>query len=193
MPDSQSFTLSGQNQTDMHKLIRSAVRDMKAHFKRCAPITAGRGLKEANIAFVVSHVFRQAGYLIYPEFRFKRGSVDAVFIKKDEAIICEWKQLYKGSIPAIWAQTDRMQTFARENFFAKRGFIGEIRKIRFLWVCDTWEADLREWWFARKCKEPSSYPYPFRGWALGDEKFESFGEGWNPYFWLWAYSEKENA
>jgi hypothetical protein len=173
----------------MDKLIQRAVKDMRDHFKRCTPVTAGRGLKETNIAFEVSHVFRKAGYLIYPEYRFRRGSIDAVFIRKDEAIICEWKQLYKNSIHSIKAQTNRMRKFASVINFEKRGFKGEIRKIRFLWVCDTWEDDLHEWWLGHKCKEPSRNP--FKGWKRGDKKFESFGDGWNPYYWLWAYSEKE--
>ena len=168
-------------------IILRAVEDQKTHFKHCAPITGSQGLKEANIAFSVSHAFRSAGYFVYPEFRFNGGSIDAVFIRKDEAVIFECKQLYPRSISSIAEQTERMKLFANKTQLSKHGFKTPVRKSKLLWVCDTWEPKLETWWLGRGEKGRSKWP--FNEWTVGKAEFPSFGDDWNPYSWLWAYKQ----
>jgi hypothetical protein len=169
----------------MRKIILGAVESQKAHLAHCSPVTEGQGLKEANIAFSISYAFRSEGYFVYPEFRFNRGSIDAVFIRNGEAIVCEWKQLYKRSAPVIAEQTERMKLFAEQIQSSKHGFKSPIRKLKLLWVCDTWEPEFKNWWLGQDDKQSTTWP--FKGWILGKADFPSFGDEWNPYSWLWAY------
>lgn len=79
------------------------------------------GFKEANIAHDVSAAFRKEGYYVFPEFPFSGGSIDAVFIRDSEVVICEWKRLHRRSVIDITEQTARMLRFDPQRELSEHG------------------------------------------------------------------------
>ena len=53
------------------------------------------GFKEANIAHAFSAAFLRAGYSVFPEFSFAGGSIDALFLREKEIVLCEWKRMHR--------------------------------------------------------------------------------------------------
>ena len=150
--------------------------------------TINEGFKEANIAHDVSAAFRSEGYLVYPEFPFENGSIDAVFIRDNEVVVSEWKRLYRKSTPEIVDQTSRMMRFDPNVELPKYGFKPRAWLVKRLWVCDVWDEfdDSVNWWSGSSSKIPTQYPFDST-WKKGKESFPDFNPEWSRYSWLWAY------
>lgn len=146
------------------------------------------GFKEANIAHDLSGTFRSAGFLAYPEFPYGSGSIDAVFVKEREIVVCEWKRLYPRSIPRIAEQTKRLMRFDAATEMAKHRFIAREWRVSRLWVCDTWLPSCADWWGGKLSKVQAVRPFD-QNWKCGRHDFDSFGDGWYSYSWVWAFSE----
>jgi hypothetical protein len=171
----------------LNAIVQRAISIRKAEIKRGRPMNEKQGFKEAHIALAMSFAFRDAGYIVFPEFPCKKGSIDAVVMNDDEVLICEWKQVYQHSAQTIVEQTKRMLRFDPPRDFPKYGIKVRPREIKRFWVCDTWNKTAVNWWVGRtkKIRPPSPF---VSGWFCGYEEFASFGDGWDPYFWLWAYT-----
>src|SRR4051812_47753679 len=156
----------------MHAIIEDAIGLRKAHIDHGIPMNDSQGFKEVNIAFALWSAFHKAGYLGYPEFPHKKGSIDAMFIREEEIVICEWKQVHRGSAPVIVDQTARMMDFDPVLEFEKHRFKGRNWKTRRLWVCDAWEQSAVDWWMG--CPTKILTPRPFDSkWTVGRKDFES--------------------
>jgi len=147
-----------------------------------------RGFKEANIAHDLATAFRKQGFLAYPEFPFKGGSIDALFVKGNDIVICEWKKLSPRSIPKLTLQKKRMLQFNPRREMAAHEFKPRPWRTSWLWVCDTWFPDCREWWLGPRSKLTTKNPFD-RQWQRGALTFNHLPKDWDPYCWLWAVKE----
>lgn len=171
----------------MHEIVRDAIRVRREHIGLGIPMNVNQGFKEVNIAFALWIAFHRAGYFGFPEFPYRKGSIDAIFLRGEEIVICEWKQVYRSSAPIIVEQTSRMLRFDPIRELAKHRIASRAWKTRRLWVCDTWEQRAVDWWMGRETKIRTPSPFDSE-WTVGKEDFEDFGDGWFPYCWLWAFT-----
>lgn len=169
----------------MERLIRKAARMRQKHCSFGKPMIYSQGFKEANIAHDVTATFRSAGYYIFPEFPIQHGSIDAIFIRNREIIICEWKRLHPRSRSSILEQTKRMLEFDPAIQLSKFGFPKRQWQTRYLWICDCWDQPSLDWWFGLNTE--SKTPWPFNKWICGRFDFSSFGKDWSLYSWVWAF------
>jgi hypothetical protein len=168
----------------MDAIIQNAIDSRSRHFRLGQPMTSiGEGFKEANIAHDFSAAFQKSAYYVFPEFPFEGGSIDAVFVKDTEVVVCEWKRCYAGSFGSIVDQTQRMLRFDPAVELPKHGFKPQDWVTRWLWVCDAWDEPTVDWWCGRAVSAPLLCPFK-TGWSIGDHRFP--GLRWL-YVWLWAY------
>jgi hypothetical protein len=171
----------------MQSIIDEALAIRKAHIAVGMPMNVRRGFKEVNVAYSMSFAFQKAGYYAFPEFPHKGGSIDAIFVRDDEVVVCEWKHLYRRSAPLVVVQTERMLSFKPERDFLLHGFKPRKWKTRFLWVADSWEKRAVDWWLGKPTPIKDVRPFG-RRWIVGSEAFPSFGAEWYPYVWVWAFT-----
>lgn len=171
----------------MHSLIKKAIDSRSRHFQLGQPMVESEGFKEANIAHDLSAAFQNSAYYVFPEFPFGRGSIDAVFVKETEVVVCEWKRCHKESFKDIVSQTQRVLRFDPAVELPKYGFKPQDWVTRWLWVCDAWDQATIDWWHGRLVAAP--IPCPFNGaWSVGYHTFPDLrpDRRWL-YVWLWAY------
>jgi hypothetical protein len=171
----------------MKSIITDALDIRRKHLAVGKPMHFGRGFKEMNIAFSVSLALQQAGYYAFPEFHYKGGSIDAIFVRGDEVIVCEWKYLSHRSVGSVVAQTKRMLSFKPEGHLPDFGFKSRKWKTRYLWVADSWEKRAVDWWLGAPSTIRDKRPFNDK-WHVGSEAF-SLGPEFDPYYvWVWAYT-----
>jgi hypothetical protein len=170
----------------MRAIIENAIKVRRDQMALGIPMNINQGFKEASLAAAFWVAFSQAGYLGYPEFPYRKGSIDAVFVRHEEVVVCEWKRVTGPTASAVMRQTARMLTFDPNRELCRHRFCQRKYRKRLLWACDTWERKSADWWLGEG--KASRKPRPFGdGWKVGMQVFDSFGEGWYPYFWLWAF------
>lgn len=171
----------------MQPIINDALAIRKAHVAIGMPMNVRRGFKEVNVAYSMSFALQKAGYFAFPEFPYGGGSIDAIFVRGDEVVVCEWKHLYRRSASLVVAQTERMLRFEPKRDFRLHGFKPRKWKTRYLWVADSWEERAVDWWLGRPTSIEDKRPFD-RRWTIGSESFPSFGPEWDPYSWVWAFT-----
>jgi hypothetical protein len=148
-----------------------------------------QGFKEVNIAFALWTAFFKAGYFCFPEFPYKNGSIDCVFVRGSEIVVCEWKKVHRNaSAREILKQTKRMLHFNPVPELEKHRFKRKKWRIIRLWLCDTWYQSTVDWWIGRETKIRPLPPFDSK-WTVGKHDFDSLGTDWYPYFWLWAFKK----
>ncbi|MGA3143057.1 MAG: hypothetical protein ABSF10_08430 [Verrucomicrobiota bacterium] len=188
MTTSTTHPQSIQGHSSLSEIINFAVNCRATHFAFGKPRRGIEGFKEVNIAHDLSAAFRLAGFYVFPEFPLaKGGSMDGVFIRGDEVVVCEWKQCYARSAWEVPGQTERMVNFNSMTEFQIYGFPDKNWEKRCLWVCDAWDDETINWWFGRSPVKDGFPPCPFDGnWNRDEYKFQNLG--WN-YSWIWAYTK----
>jgi hypothetical protein len=146
------------------------------------------GFREALLASSVTLAFHDRGFLCYPQFTFKNGAIDALFIKSDIVVLAEFKRLSYGSHSVV-RQTRRMRKFDAVEELRKHQFKRRKWKVHHLWVCDAWERHSVDWWMGKKMRRAK---VPFDGeWERGCTDFQKVmlrhGTDWDPYSIVWAH------
>ncbi len=153
------------------------IKIRKKHITVGMPMAQNQGFKEINIALAVSFAFREAGYHVFPEFPYKRGSIDAVFVHKKKVVVCEWKHIYGRAPRSIVAQTQRMLRFDPKREFMKHGFKAQPWKTKRLWICDTWQKSTVPWWTGDQTQARAKNPFARNRWVVGKENSQRAGSG----------------
>jgi hypothetical protein len=151
------------------------------------------GFKEAFLVNAVTFAFLERGFLCYPQFGFRNGAIDAVFIRRKEIVLTEFKRLDAGSTKSVRSQTRRMLRFSPRDQMSEHQFKPRRWKTSHLWVCDTWDEKSVQWWLGGVTTR--RLPAPFDGnWKRGRVDLRRamlrHGTDWYPYSLLWAYHEK---
>ena len=188
---------------EIKAILITAARSRERHFAVGQPWSGGNeSFKEANIAHDMSMAFRQAGFFAFPEFplpeQFRKSakgakkSLDAIFVRNDVVIICEWK-VSTAKKGILWDK-ERMEKYAPltlKSDFREHGFKDNARNVYLLCVCELWEE-----------KELETWRGYFGGWNIDNFEFSRVKwrnelDDWlkekegRAYRWAWAWKKSE--
>lgn len=150
------------------------------------------GFREALLVNSVTLAFHDCGFLCYPQFTYRNGAIDALFVKGDIVVITEFKRLGSGSFTSVVNQTKRMLKFDAEREMKKHQFRERKWKLHHLWMCDTWGQHTVDWWLGKR-RRRSVLPFDdtwHRDYADFRPVMSRHGSDWDDYFIAWAYKKK---
>jgi hypothetical protein len=151
------------------------------------------GFKEANLVHAASCIFWRHGFSFFPEFPYAKGSVDTLFVRKNEVVIAEFKRMHRSMLDTIVSQTERMEQFDPHSELEKHCFKTRKWKLSLLWLCDAWDKESVDWWMG-PAKDLMPKCQFGRSWSKGSEDLRAdlgkHPDNWSPYSILWAYREK---
>ncbi len=172
-------------------IISDALRIHRRHIRAGIPMNTNMGFREALLVNSVTLAFHDRGFLCYPQFTYRNGAIDALFIRGEIAVLTEFKRLGYGSSDSVVRQTRRMQKFDAHRELKKHQFRNRKWKLYHLWVCDTWYRHTVDWWMGKRRRKAV---IPFDGeWQRDHVDFRRVmlhhGKEWDPYFIVWAFHE----
>src|SRR5215469_4506257 len=94
-------------------ILAEAIQIHKKHMRVGIPMNTNMGFKEALIANSVTSAFINRGFLCYPQFPYKKGAFDAIFLRYENIVLTEFKRLNNSS--TLKSQASRMLEFAPDK------------------------------------------------------------------------------